>query len=456
MNAEPSSLDAGLHASSGPGASPASTLLLQGAARSFVDAVGGLGAMLASGATPADETHKAYRLGTHRTVAPSDTLARVGPLMAQMGITRIANISGLDRLGIPVVMVCRPNSRSIAVSQGKGLDLAAAKASGLMESVETFHAETITASLKLGSYRQLGRTHPLADVAALPRTVRSPNSDEEPLLWIEGHDLISRSPLWVPYEVVHTDYTMPRGPAHGCFLANTNGLASGNHILEAVSHGIHEVIERDATTLWKYTRRRSRRALDLATVDDEACRWVLDRFAQADIAVKVWDTTSDVGIASFNCLVLARDEDGTTAEFGAGCHPARGIALLRALTEAAQARTTYIAGSRDDFRSEDYTPAERDRRLRECRTLMDADVRVVDFHDVPPRDRDSIAEDVSWALERLLAVGVRQVAVVDLTKPELGLPVVRVVIPGLEGPDNGERGHYAPGPRARAVGDRSA
>ena len=69
----------------------------------------------------------------------------------------------------------------------------------------------------------------------------------------------------------------------------------------------------------------------------------------------------------------------------------------------------------------------------------------VDFHDVPTRDRDSLDEDVTWALERLRAVGIRQVIAVDLTKPELGLPVVRVVIPGLEGPDKGERGDYVPG-----------
>ena len=125
-----------------------------------MDAVDGLGAMLASGATPADEIHKSYRLGTHRTVAPSETLARVGPLMAQMGITRIANITGLDRLGVPVVMVCRPNSRSIAVSQGKGLDLAAAKASGLMESVETYHAETSPPPSSSAATDELGRSSP--------------------------------------------------------------------------------------------------------------------------------------------------------------------------------------------------------------------------------------------------------------------------------------------------------
>ena len=74
---------------------------------------------------------KSYRLGTHRTLAPEETLARVEPHLRTMGITRVANVTGLDDIGIPVVMVVRPNSRSISVSQGKGIELAAAKASGV-------------------------------------------------------------------------------------------------------------------------------------------------------------------------------------------------------------------------------------------------------------------------------------------------------------------------------------
>lgn len=428
------------------------------AARSVTDGAHGLTTGGFGAPMQTDEGRKAYRSGTHRTVAPAETLVRVRPLMPLMGITRIANITGLDRVGIPVVMVCRPNSRSLAVSQGKGVDLGAAKASGLMEAVETFHAETITLPLKLGSFRELSRSHALANVAALPRAAASPYDDDQPLLWIEGQDLISGSPLWVPYEVVHTNYTLPRGPASGWFPANTNGLASGNHILEAVSHGLCEVVERDATTLWKHGSERSKRqrTLNLDTVDDDACRAVLDKFDRADIAVKVWDTTSDVGIASFYCLVMGRGDDAADPEFGGGCHPAREVALLRALTEAAQARTTYIAGSRDDFSPEDYLPTLRTRRLRACRALMDAHVPVRDFQDVPTWEADSIRDDVSWTLQRLQTAGVQQVVVVDLTKPELGLPVVRVVVPGLEGPDKGDRSDYVPGPRARAVsGDQA-
>ncbi|MFT7675957.1 MAG: YcaO-like protein with predicted kinase domain, partial [Gammaproteobacteria bacterium] len=98
---------------------------------------------------------KTFMNGALLCVEPSKTLERVMPWMSYMGITRIANVTGLDRIGIPVVMVCRPNSRSVAVSQGKGLTLDAAKASGLMESVESWHAERIEHPLKLSSFADL-------------------------------------------------------------------------------------------------------------------------------------------------------------------------------------------------------------------------------------------------------------------------------------------------------------
>src|SRR5215472_8222046 len=89
-------------------------------------------------------TKKAYRAGTHRSVDPERTLERVRPFLPAMGITRIANITGLDRVGVHVVQAVRPNSRTLAVSQGKGADLAAAKASAVMESIEAYHSDHIT------------------------------------------------------------------------------------------------------------------------------------------------------------------------------------------------------------------------------------------------------------------------------------------------------------------------
>jgi ribosomal protein S12 methylthiotransferase accessory factor len=249
---------------------------------------------------------KAYRRGSHRTVDPATTLARLQPHLAGMGITRIANVTGLDRIGVPVVMVCRPNSRSIAVSQGKGLDLDAARVSGVMEAVETYHGETIHLPLKLGSFEELRYSHPMIDVSGLPSPASTRYHDQRQILWIEGLDLVTEAPLWIPHEIVHTNYTLPLPAGSGCFVANTNGLASGNHLFEAISHGICEVVERDAVTLWKLGSEEERRgtAIDLDTVDDEPCSTLLRRLESADIDVKVWDTTSDVNIACFQCLIV--------------------------------------------------------------------------------------------------------------------------------------------------------
>ena len=100
-----------------------------------------------------------------------------------MGITRVANVTGLDWIGIPVAMVCRPNSRSVAVSQGKGVDYLSAQVSGLMEASELYHAETITLPLRLCSYEELRYQHNVVDVDQLPRIERSPFHPNLRVLW---------------------------------------------------------------------------------------------------------------------------------------------------------------------------------------------------------------------------------------------------------------------------------
>src|SRR5580698_7948827 len=167
----------------------------------------------------ADVGTKSYRQGTHRLIAPETTLARLAPFLPAMGITRVANITGLDSIGIPVVVAVRPNSRGLAVSQGKGLDLFAAKVSALMESIEAHHAERIIAPLILASYDDIRRTRRVVNVDQLPRVSdRTATSSRiggkafHPgleLLWIEGYDLINSESIWLPYELVHSNFTLP-------------------------------------------------------------------------------------------------------------------------------------------------------------------------------------------------------------------------------------------------------
>jgi YcaO-like protein with predicted kinase domain len=397
---------------------------------------------------------KRFRDGTHRTVSPEETVARLQPSLPALGITRIANVTGLDRIGVPVVMVCRPNSRSIAVSQGKGLTLAAAKASGIMEAAEGFHAERIERPLRLGSSHELGRSVLLAEVEGLPRRRDSRWHPDLPILWIEATDLISDERVWVPYEVVHANYTHPLPSGSGCFAATTNGLASGNHLLEALCHAICEIVERDASSLLHHAAKRVRDAarVDPCSVSDPACRSVLDRIERAGMSVAIWETTTDIGIAAFECLIVDERAAGGHAGAGAGCHATAEIALLRALTEAVQVRNTYVTGSRDDLRAEEYVPAERAERLRQLRQSMASAGPARDFRAVTSHCFDNFEEECRWLLGRLVAVGCPRVLAVDLTKPEFGLPVVRIVVPGLEGPDDAD---YVPGSRARQAGART-
>lgn len=379
-------------------------------------------------------TAKRYLEGTHRTRTPEVTLASVQSLLPEIGITRVANLTGLDRIGVPVAMAVRPNARSVSISQGKGLTLAAAKASAVMESLEVWHAERITNPLKLASAREMRNEHEIVDVRLLPSAAGSPYHDDLPLLWIAAKNLMSGGAVWVPLELVSTNYTVPLPPGSGCFQANTNGLASGNHVLEAISHGLCEVVERDARTLWQHWLRPSqKRVLDLETIDDAACRDVLGRITGAGLQVHVWDITSDVGVASYACVLAGADADDVDAELGSGCHPVRSIALLRALTEACQARLIYIAAARDEYFPHMYSAVARERRCTMLRRLVSTPSPQHAFQHAPSFESSSLEGDLEWMLARLRSVGLPQVLAVDLTRPALRVPVVRVLVPGLEG-----------------------
>lgn len=394
---------------------------------------------------------KAHTAGTHRIVAPEETLRRVSPFLPVMGITRVANVTGLDTVGIPVVMVTRPNSRSISVSQGKGVTLAAAKASGVMESIESFHAERISLPLKYASWEEMRWAHRVVDVERLPRLATSTFSPHAPILWVEGVDLMSDAATWVPFDLVHLNFTVPTPPGFGAFMASSNGLASGNHRLEAISHAITELVERDAATLWHLGAEAAQEAtrIDIATVADPVCRSLLNRFDAAGVDVGVWELTSDVGLPAFLVRIAGREEtpqQTVRPATGMGCHVAREVALSRALTEAAQSRLTFISGARDDMPRAQYIKHLDPAVFDAWKARIRAAAGGRDFTACPTSSGRTIEQDLAHQLDRLKAAGIEQAVAVDLTRPEFGIPVVRVVIPGLEGLD--ESPDYVYGARA--------
>jgi ribosomal protein S12 methylthiotransferase accessory factor len=356
-------------------------------------------------------------------------LARVRTFWPTLGITRLAVLTGLDVVGIPVAAAYRPNSRSIAVHQGKGRTLAAAKVSAVMEAVECWHAEGFTGPLRLGSAEDIGGAIPLD---RLPRTGRGDPAGR--MLWAEADDLAAGASVFVPFELVSADFSVPAPAGFGVFMQTTNGLGAGNTRAEAILQGLYEVVERDAVARW-YAAPRSRQAacaVDPASVDGPASAWLLARFAEAGVTVRIWEVTTEIGLPVFQAL--ACDADGVAGvepEFGAGCHASADVALARALAEAAQARVTRISAARDDFPPGSFAPGARASRHAAAEILL----RMAPSRPFRASEIGTSAEqDLDAALRLLGRAGFAQVACVDLTHPDIGVAAVRVIVPGLACP----------------------
>lgn len=389
-----------------------------------------------------------YREGTHRIATPEQTLLRVLPHMAAMGITRIANVTGLDNINIPVVMVYRPNARSISVSQGKGRSLEAAKASGLMESIEGYHAEHITLPLRIATAAEMAACLPMVSPEALPTVKDSHYHRHYPIAWIEAVDLMSGCSLWLPYEMVHTNFTYPRPSGSGCFPASSNGLASGNSIAEAAVHAICEVIERDAVTLWHQLAAQSRAltGIDQQTITSQLCIETLDTLDAAGQETHIWDITPDSGIPSYVAVITDQVSATRHIGVGSGTHLSREVALLRSLHEAVQVRTTYIVGARDDISPNEYGAVAVEAKHAYFNRIISQSTFVADYSATVDCCSKSIERDLYFLLQQLRSIGIDQVLQVDLTKSEFDIPVVRIVIPGLEPAHDDEQ--YVPGERA--------
>jgi YcaO-like protein with predicted kinase domain len=400
-------------------------------------------------------TRKAYFNGTQRTRSPEQTLDAYRKFMPMMGITRLANITGLDRIGLPVCLAVRPNSRTLSTSQGKGETLAAAKVSALMESIESWHAERVSAPLLYESYTSLAARARVADVAALPLRADAAFYPERPLYWIEAQDLMSGQPTWVPFDTVAVNFV--KQPGHKPqFLESTNGLSSGNQHIEATIHALCEVIERDAVTLWEGVPQAARKArqVQLDTIADPQLRRVIDTLAANGVVLAVWDITSDIGVPTFTCAVV-EDPDSENwrpvgVASGHGTHLVPEIALSRAIHEAIQCRLTTISGSRDDMYPADYL--KYGDRAYHARVIADLLAIPAPLPYAPVRlpVAEYFEDDLQTILDQLRRVGLEMALVVDLTRAEVGIPVVKVVVPGLE-PFHTQL--YLPGARARRMAE---
>jgi ribosomal protein S12 methylthiotransferase accessory factor len=170
--------------------------------------------------------------------------------------------------------------------------------------------------------------------------------------------------------------------------------------------------------------------VDISEIDFEPVKTLVEKFRQAGISLMVKDITSDIGIPTFNASSVEwiSHDYGYLAE-GHGTHPDARIAVLRAITEVSQTRAANIQGARDDLRKIKYNDENTDDR-RAWQFMHST--KKIRFSEVPTFFNEDILDDINFLLYRLKNVGLNQVIIVDLTNPDIGIPVVRAIVPGLE------------------------
>jgi ribosomal protein S12 methylthiotransferase accessory factor len=248
-------------------------------------------------------------------------------------------------------------------------------------------------------------------------------------LWLQRAQTIDgRQESFVPADLLRLDATVVPVWDPPLFQATSNGLASGNTLAEALLHGMYEVVERD--TLTGTRPDSSLRRIAPQTVHGAALEWLLGCLRSARVEVEIAAGLNPFGIPTFTAAIWSEAFPRTFK--GNGTHLDSAVALSRALTEAAQSRATVIAGARDDIGKLVYLEGKAFGIRRSAGRTFTG------ISDLPPISFDAIASqrlpdteaEVELVARMIQAVTGHQPLYVDLTQPEIAVPVAHVVCPG--------------------------
>lgn len=405
--------------------------------------------------------------GTSRTMPPGKTLLKAFQVCQRIGVTRLADITHMDRLNIPNYSAVLPGTEDyIWVYSGKGATRQHAKASALMESIERYCS--LPSSNKdrtyiRGTLEELAKSHAVIHPDDVIEPLNFRYGEDMTMDFLKGFDLLSEKEVLIPAPLVLFRYS-PSPPAVNPFaFSHTNGLASGNVLEEAICHALCEVIERDATSIAE-TRARAIPFHFLKTIENnlrksgfifpsispqnfvdnyalyrdvelpegvsKEFQKLTRKFYQSDLPLLIKDIRSDIKIPTFvaSSIEWISSDYGYLAE-GHGTHPDARIAMTRAITELSQTRAANIHGARDDLRKIHFGENNTDDK-RAWQFLPSKEK--IQFDKIGSFDNEDILDDIKLILKNLKSVGIRMAAIVDLTNPDLGIPVVRAIVPGLE------------------------
>lgn len=372
-----------------------------------------------------DIVPKGYQGGTHRLISPEKTLEIINPHLLSMGITRCADVTNLDRIGIPVTCSIRPRGKLLQVSNGKGLHYIEAKVSSLMEGIEMFHAENPVVKFRCASLTQMVQDgNSVIDPRQVPTFCNdSYFTNDFVTNWTKGDELLSKKEVWLPASAIYW-------PPPSLFNWNSNGLASGNNLMEAILHGIYEIIERDS--LSQIHNRQDRKinfglcdVIELDTITNEAVCCLIERIRKAGLKLLLFSPQLTRPIHTFYAVLLDPEPLGNASivNVGSGAHLSPTVAAIRAITEAAQSRLTFIHASREDLTRAAYQNTHK--KLYDKFLSFQPDTDWSNFID---NASDTLSEDYQIVLQYLTKSDFPAVYRVDMSRSEFGVAVVKIFI----------------------------
>src|SRR5882724_7847093 len=386
--------------------------------------------------------------GGYRTVTSRATVARfrkhVSPLTGvvtqleriEADLPMNTNFFAQHNFSAPAHSVDQLRSGLSGGSFGKGSTAEQSEASALMEAIERysgiFQGDEIRVKRRFADFAP-GEAMLPNDVQLFSQaqfdTRHIPQSDDshpvpEPL---DPQEKTELSPAWslrdrrfkyFPTGLLYFFY-------HG-FHTDSNGCAAGNTREEAIVQGFLELVERDAYAIWWYNRSQ-RAELDLKQFDDSYVRDLQAQFADAGRRLWVLDVTSDLGVPTYVAIMHWMQNGHENIEFGSGAHFDRRIALLRSLTELTQFLSIGMmgGGSGEKPTLDGVKPL----RLEDYPFLIPSDNPIV-----PPAPdlevHDNTRDQVNACVEIATQAGY-DFLVLDQTRPDVEVPVLRVLVPGL-------------------------
>lgn len=368
-----------------------------------------------------------------RIKPPEETLREVLPKLGIAGLGEPEDITSKDDIGIPVFSVDRQKTAlgKPKYYNGKGVTKEQAEASAVMESIERYSAERQDSDeVAYGTYEQACDVMLTVNPADLILPIWALDKLQgAEIAWTPGWEMFRGEQIWVPACAVFYPY-QPDTDLQ-LFKFHTNGIASGNTMEEAVLHATFELIERDA---WSIADYRNTVVPDVEVDPDSVPGQLLAKFAAKGVDIHLKDLTSDIGVPTIGAAAddtVTKDPELLT--IGVGTHLNPEIAAIRAITEVAQSRATHKDGKKINAQLQRVTNEMGYERIKEVnRMWYTRSERTVRLSDMRDESTDDVLKDIEVVLGKLVDAGFDSVIAVDITRPELGVPSVRMVIPFME------------------------